>query len=281
MFVVPGLAWPILFGQNHLRMLQSHTDHADLCVRFDHPSLKFTITCCDENPFVAFPSLANQNSSKPQSTAHYSQSGVLLSTCLLTPMPPLTQPKQYITLHRGFNVVSCCLLQASSLVGSSLLTAPMWLEGQEICPGVQVVSGPIDLATVLSSFSLESSQASGILVPQSNESITDVSSFLQKFHTTVVIRSNKKKVSLPFNANLGFVRPQTSAEQQVFQDTADQLASSWLQFAASGQNDDFCFPRSQDQFDATCYSRRQNDSNQTHGSHSHTGGTHPPTSKSW
>ena len=87
MLVVPGLAWPILFGQNHFRMLQAHTDHAGLRVPFDHPSLKFTITCCDENPFVAFPSLANQNSSKPQGTAHYSQSHVLPLTCLLTPMP--------------------------------------------------------------------------------------------------------------------------------------------------------------------------------------------------
>ena len=92
----------------------------------------------------------------------------------------------------------------------------MWLEGQEICPGVQVVSGPIDLATVPSPFSLESPQVFGILVPQSNESITDVPSFLQQFHTTVVVRSNKNKVSLPFNVNLGFVRPQTSADQQVY-----------------------------------------------------------------
>ena len=101
----------------------------------------------------------------------------------------------------------------------------------------------------------------------------------------MVVRSNKNKVSLPFNANLGFVRPQTSADQQVFQDaadhTADQLASSWLQFAESVQNNDFYFPPSQDQFNATYFSHGQNGSNQTHGSHSHMEGTHPPTSKSW
>ena len=70
MRVVPALAWPILFGQNYLRMLQAHTDHTGLRVCFDHPSLKFTITFCDENHFVAFSSLAEQNSSKPQGTAH-------------------------------------------------------------------------------------------------------------------------------------------------------------------------------------------------------------------
>ena len=109
-------------------MIQAHTDYAGLNVRFDHPSLKFTITCCDENPFVAFPSLANQNSSQPQKTVHSSHSSVLPPTCLLTPMPPPTQPKERVTLHRGFNVVSFCLLLASSLVGSSFLAGPMWLE---------------------------------------------------------------------------------------------------------------------------------------------------------
>ena len=84
MLVVPGLAWPILFGQNHLRMLQAHTDHARLRVRFDHPSLKFTITCCDENPFVAFPSLANQNSSQPK--------GLCILVTLVSSHPPVYLP---------------------------------------------------------------------------------------------------------------------------------------------------------------------------------------------
>ena len=57
----------------------------------------------------------------------------------------------------------------------------MWLEGQEICPGVQVVSGPIDLATVPSSLSLESPQPSGILVPQDNNSLSVVPSFYRHF----------------------------------------------------------------------------------------------------
>ena len=166
MLVVSNLAWQILFGQNHLRMIEAHTDHASLRVRFDHPSLKFTITCCDENPLVAFPSLAKQCTSSTNGIAKSVQSDVHSPTCLLTPMPPPTQPQERVTLHRGFNVVSFCLLLASSLIGSSLLASPMWLEGQEICPGVQVFSGPIDLATVPSSLSLESPQPSGILVPK-------------------------------------------------------------------------------------------------------------------
>ena len=114
-------------------------------------------------------------------------------------------------------------------MGSSLLAGPMWLEGQEICPGVQVVSGPINLTTVPSSFFLEPPERSGILVPQSYNLLNVVPSFLQTFHAHVVIRSTTQKNLLRFNANLGFVRPQTSVDQQEFQEvadhTADQLAS--------------------------------------------------------
>ena len=85
MLVVPHLTCPLLFVQNHLRMIQAHTDHAGLKVRFDHPSLKFIITCCDESPFVAFPSSANQNSSQPQKTVHSSPShSSVLPTHLFT-----------------------------------------------------------------------------------------------------------------------------------------------------------------------------------------------------
>ena len=116
-------------------MIEAHTDHTGLRVRFDHPSLKFTITCCDENPLVAFPSLGKQYTSSMKGIANPVQSDVHSPACLLTPMPPPTQPRERVTLHKGFNVVSFCLRLTSSLVGSSLLAGPMWLEGQEIWPG--------------------------------------------------------------------------------------------------------------------------------------------------
>ena len=98
-------------------------------------------------------------------------------------------------------------------MGFSLLAGPMWLEGQEICPEVQVVSGFINLTTQPSSFSLEPPQSSGILVPQSNDSLNDVPSFLQTFNAHVVIRSTKQKVSLPFNATSGFVNKNFKRKQ--------------------------------------------------------------------
>ena len=71
MLVVPGLSWPILFGQNHLRMTQAHTDHAELTVHFRDPALGFTIKCRDSNPLQAFPSL----SSPPAQTGQKQGSG--------------------------------------------------------------------------------------------------------------------------------------------------------------------------------------------------------------
>ena len=61
--VVSHLAWPILFGQNHLRKTQAETDHAKLTVHFVDPLLHFTISCRDTNPLDAFPTLRTQPSS--------------------------------------------------------------------------------------------------------------------------------------------------------------------------------------------------------------------------
>ena len=235
MLVVLQLAWLILFGQNHLRMIQAYTDHTGPKVCFDHPALNFTITCCDENPLKVFPSLINQNSSQPAGTTSYST--VPTTVCLLTSMPLPSQPRELVTLHRGFNVVSFCLLLATSLVGTSLLATRIWLESQEICPGLQVISGPIDLNTVPSSYSLDTPQGSGILVSQNLTSFSEMPILCETFYTAVVIQSTKDKVSLPFNANLCFIQPKTPENEQVFHDadnhTADQLASTWLYFAES------------------------------------------------
>ena len=224
MLVVLQLAWLILFSQNHLRMIQAHTDHAGLKVRFDHPALNFTITCCDENPLKVFPSLINQNCSQPEGTTSYST--VPTTTCLLTSMPPPSQPRECVTLHHSFNVVSFCQLLFAfvSLIGTSLLATPMWLEGQEICPGVQVISGPTDFNTVPSSYSIDTPQGSGILVYQNLTSFSEMPILCETFYTTVVIRPTKDKVSLPFNANLGFIQPQTPENEQIFHEAANHAA---------------------------------------------------------
>ena len=78
MLVVLGLALPILFGQNHLRKTQAHTNHAALQVYFADPQLNFTVKCCDANPLDAFPSLRNPASPSTN-----------VACLLLCPPPPI------------------------------------------------------------------------------------------------------------------------------------------------------------------------------------------------
>ena len=92
MTVVPGLSWPILFGQNHLKATHVFTGHAELSVHFKDPGLNFTIKCYDSNPLQAVPSLSQtkhvsasgSGSTSVQPQQHGSNANV---TCLLTAMP--------------------------------------------------------------------------------------------------------------------------------------------------------------------------------------------------
>ena len=158
MLVIPGLAWPILLGQNHLRITKAHTDHSGLKVHFADPPMNFTVTYRDTNPLDAFPSLRNQTSSSAPpglSTSPPQGPSSANITCLLTAMPSPAYPSSHISLHRGFNLVTLCLVMTASLVGPTLFTFPRWLEGKEISPGLQVISGPFGMNAISSGCSLD------------------------------------------------------------------------------------------------------------------------------
>ena len=270
MLVVPGLAWPILFGQNHLRITKAHTDHAGLKVHFADPPMNFTVTCRDTNPLDAFPPMRNQTSSSAPPGPSSSPSMAPPSTnvtCLLTAMPSPSHPSTHIRLHRGFNLVTLCLVMTASLVGSSLFSSPQWLEGQEISPGIQVISGPFDLHALSSVPSLDDPlffKTEGHHYPKcgpsrmvppfepppvqagvlnspiqpldiGNAFANDVPAFSTKFYTTVVVKSTKDHTVLPHNANLGSIQPFNSNHEQVFSEAADHtahtLADTWFAYA--------------------------------------------------
>ena len=50
MLVVPNLSWHILFGQNHLRLVDAHIQSRALKVYFQDPKLKFEVSCYDSDP---------------------------------------------------------------------------------------------------------------------------------------------------------------------------------------------------------------------------------------
>ena len=56
--VVTCISSPNLFEENHLSMMQEHTDNADLKVHFCDQAIGFTIKCRDSNPLQAFLSLS-------------------------------------------------------------------------------------------------------------------------------------------------------------------------------------------------------------------------------
>ena len=153
----------------------------------------------------------------------------------------------------------------ASLVDSSLFSSPHWQEGHDISPGIQVISGPINMTSISSVPSLDDSLFSGPPVsnypkcrpgrmlpecepspvqagvllspsrplPVENILSGEIPDFTEKlFYTTVVIKSTKDQLVLPHNANLGSIQPMTLENQKVFSEaadtTADLLADAWL-----------------------------------------------------
>ena len=189
---------------------------------------------------------------------------------MLTTTPTPSQPSAPIKLHRGFNLVTLCLVMTASLVRSSMFSNPLWLEGNEVCSGVQVVSGPIS-QTCISSQSVipeppsalnrnypkcrpsrmlpepeQPPKLNGVLVsqPPSELSDLDLPDFSTVFYTTVLVRSTKHKAVLPHNVKLGTIRPQTSDNEATFlkaaETTAKQLADTWFEYASSVQSAPVC-----------------------------------------
>ena len=69
-------------------------------------------------------------------------------TCLLTRAPPAGVYKRSQYLHRGVNFVTVCVSLSASLVGYQVVCQPLWIEGKQIQPGVNVLSGPRDLSQI-------------------------------------------------------------------------------------------------------------------------------------
>ena len=140
MLVATNLTWPVLFGQNLRRKTDAGIRSRELKVYFVYPTLDFEISCYDSNPLVAFPALRNPNYSLGSSTN---------VTFLLTMMQASSfVSEKHISLARGLNIVSVYLVLAASFLGCPLLSGLLWLEGTKFYPGLQTLSGPIDLTCV-------------------------------------------------------------------------------------------------------------------------------------
>ena len=63
MLVVPGLIWPMLFGENHLHATQALVDHYAPSITFRHPSMQFHVQCSLDNPLEGFATSPASNGS--------------------------------------------------------------------------------------------------------------------------------------------------------------------------------------------------------------------------
>ncbi len=117
MLVAHHILWPILFGQNNLRLVDEHICSGVLDVYFGDKTIDFEIFCHDTNPTSAFPSLRNRASSIG-SFVH--------DTCLLTAVA-----------SQGLHIV------AASCVGSPLLSGPFCLRGNQFSLRLQTLRPPV------------------------------------------------------------------------------------------------------------------------------------------
>ena len=87
--VVPGLVWPMLFGENHLHATKALVDHYVPSITFWHPGMQFHVQYSLNNPLEGFTNL----SAVSRSLSHESGPTVLKPhvsiTYLLTGEPPL------------------------------------------------------------------------------------------------------------------------------------------------------------------------------------------------
>jgi len=116
MVVVPQLAWPILFGENHLPATKALVDHDQPSITFRHPNMQFTIPCSLDNPLNGFTSTtASASPHAPGTGSGDSRKPHVGVTCLLTKTPLFGQPTTLYSLSSwDFKAPSvCCDWRAS------------------------------------------------------------------------------------------------------------------------------------------------------------------------
>ena len=151
--VVSHLCWPMLFRHNHFQSTHELVDLGNLQITFRHPRMKFLPQCRSDNPLSCYSSLA---SPAPISSQNVNPAGSATATvtCLLTGMPSPVSRQKPITLHRGINLITVCLL-----LSTPFLQSPQpnnyWLQENKLVPGIHTLSSPIDLQQLPQDFTLD------------------------------------------------------------------------------------------------------------------------------
>ena len=121
----------------------------------------------------------------------------------------------------------------------------LWLEGNQIQPGVTSLDGPISWDSVTNSETTSHLDRPAVnceacpVEPTLEQSDLDLPDLTTEYYTTIAIKSNIKSASIPFNVTLGQVRHATSSDMatyhQAVDNTAEQLADGWYAWAQTQQ----------------------------------------------
>ena len=249
MLVVPGLVWPMLFGENHLHATQALVDHYVPSITFRHPSMQFRVQCSLDNPLEGFTTSPASNGTLSHESGPTVPKPHVSITCLLTGAPPLGVHKHSQSLHRGLNFVTVCVTLSAALMINQAVRQPLWIECNDIQQGIKVLSGPFELNQISSHITPETERP--LSDPCYNARLVDLpettDAFLSEegpdmhitYCTNLAVESKLKKTSIPENVILGNVREMTKDDDAILEEAADttarQLADGWFTWANTQQ----------------------------------------------
>ena len=179
----------------------------------------FKIACCLDNPI--------------RGGLHQRDNTNL--TCLLAGAPSPGIPFASSKLNRGLNFVFVCLTLGTSLMAVS--SSDLWVDGQEIQPGVKVLSGLFHMSAITDQHRTVASCHASLctlppdpLDPFAAQDI--VSDSEPAFTTTLAVECKRKQADSPLNHCLGHVRPSCNADSKDFEEAAENTVSipadSWM-----------------------------------------------------
>ena len=244
MLVVPGLVWPMLFGENHLHATQALVDHYVPSIMFRHPSMQFRVQCSRDNPLEGFTTSPASNGPLSHESGPTVPKPHVSITCALTGAPPLGVHEHSQSIHLGLNFVTVCVTLSVAFMGYQVVHQPFWIEGKDIQQGVKVLSGPFDLSQISSHVIPETAHPHSD--PCYNARLLDFSETTDSLLseevldinitccTTLAAESKLKKTGIPENVILGNVREMTKDDAAILEEAGDTYCKATCRWMADG-----------------------------------------------
>ena len=125
----------------------------------------------------------------------------------------------------------------------ALSPSGLWVNGQELQPGIKVLSGPFHMTAAADQ--VIPAKSSHALVCNILANSPDVS-FVQQisapqpiYTTTLAVECKRKQTDIPQNIILGHLRPMQDEDTRIYEDAAENtatiLAESWMSWANGQQ----------------------------------------------